>query len=441
MTRIAAILTLTLAAATARGEPLSAFELFPLPPVKGAVTLSAEPFERSITVHSPDGTPAIARALRALSRSLCPEVAEFSGRTVLTCRSTRVVGRLVPRGALVALEVRELQGLPATGDAAIPLLFHDPASLGLGACPGANHAARGECQLRDGRQDLALGSFLTASRSPIPAERAHALLRLGDLALGSGDVDAARERWAGIDGEPWRRMADARRCELSVECLARKGDAVFEREGMPASVARELTLRSARARAFRGEVLAAAWALADQFAGPGACGGEVPVCRRIVLSALRSAGERDSSEALAIFAAAVRPGRGPLQLELASAAAAVAEREGAPAFAAALLSGASSAVADAAVAEHLLRTAELYVRAGDAVRARVVVDFLRSRRDTAAVVGPRWARLQRDVAALRARKPKPSPPAPETPELVAAARSLDRARAARARISQSESGR
>jgi hypothetical protein len=312
----------------------------------------------------------------------------------------------------------------------MPLVFHDPLTLGLGECPGANHAARGECRLREGRPELARGSFLTASRSPRRAERDHALLRLGDLDLSAGDAAGAQRRWALVESDPWRRMADARRCELSMECLSARGDAPFSREGLPASMAREMTLRAARVRAFRGEALAAAWMLADQFKGAGACAGEAALCRRIVLAALRSGDDSDAREALAIYVAGVKPGSGRFSVELASAAAAVAERSGAPGFAAALLSGSSAAVAEPEIAEHLLRTAELYVAAGDAVRARVVVDFLRSHGAPAGVRGARWAALLRDIAKLRARKATPEERRVDAPELVTARRALERARSA-----------
>lgn len=455
MLRTVAILAVTLLASPARGEPVSAFELLPLPSAPGRVSLSADPLERTVTLESARGTPAIARSLRALSRALCPTVTELPGRTVLTCASSRVVPRLVLHGATRALELRELAGLPGSGAGAMPLLFHDPLTLGLGECPGSNHAARGECRLREGRPDLARGSFLTASRSPNRAERDHALLRLGDLELSAGDAAGAQRRWALVESEPWRRMADARRCELSAECLSAKGDAPFSREGVPASVAREMTLRAARVRAFRGEALAAAWAIADQFSSAGACSGEAALCRRIVLAALRSRDESEAREALAIYVAAVKPGSGSFSVELATAAAAVAERSGAPGFAAALLSSSSATVPEPAIGEHLMRTAELYVASGDAVRARVVVDFLRSH---GARAGARWAALLRDLATLRARNVPPAGSAErriEAPELVTAARALDRARSAgagrasrpeepqqatAARISQRESG-
>ena len=148
----------------------------------------------------------------------------------------------------------------------------------------------------------------------------------------------------------------------------------------------------------------------------------------------------DAREALAIYVAAVKPGSGAMSAELAAAAADVAERSGAPAFAAAVLSSASAGVAAPALAQHLLRTAELYVAAGDAVRARVVVDFLRTQRQTRALRGPRWARLLRDLAMLRAAKAPSTADATRphrederstaAPELVAAARALERARVA-----------
>lgn len=434
MTRIAALLTLALVAPCAAAEPHSGMELLPLPAVQGPVTIAADPFERTVTVEAPHGTPAIARALRALSPALCPGVAALPGRTVLTCRSSRVVARLAPRGALRLLELRELRGLPGMGDVSMPVIFHDPLSLGLGSCPGANHAARGECRLRLGRTELARGSFLTASRSAVAAEREHALLRLGDLALASDDVEGALRYWSAVELQPWKRMADARRCELSADCLASEGDVPFARGGLPTSMAHEMVLRSARARAFAGDPAAAAWAISDQLSGAGACTSAGELCRRILLSALRSRDESQAREGLAIYVASLKPGDAPFHAELACAAATVAARSHAPGFAAALLSSVSRSVSGGALTEHLLRTAELYVAAGDPVRAGVVVDFLETRRDAAVQRGARWAALLRDIAALRTRKRVASKPAVPSPpdaalELVAAARALDRARA------------
>ena len=52
--RIVVILALAPLAVPARSEPLSAIELLPLPAVKGPVSLSAEPLERTGRCFQPN---------------------------------------------------------------------------------------------------------------------------------------------------------------------------------------------------------------------------------------------------------------------------------------------------------------------------------------------------------------------------------------------------
>jgi hypothetical protein len=383
-----------------------------------------EALEGRVEVDAPRGAAALEAALRSMSRLLCPAVEAREGGVTLRCRTTRIAASIVQPGGARALELREVSGIPWEGDVAMPLVFHDPAVLGLGACADGPPAARAECLLRDGKLEAARDLLGAAASDPATRGGDQARLRLGDLALAAGDPVAASARWRTVVAEPWARMAAVRQCELSAACVAAKGAALHDPAGLPPPFARELKLRAARARAFRGEPVAAAATLADEWSPAGACAGAAQLCRRIVLTALRRPGDR-GDEALALYVTGVRSDDGPLALELAEAASRLAAGAGAPAFAAALLSSSAGRVPPAALRDHLLRAAELYVEAGDGFRAGVVLEFAKSRFPAAALRAPRWAA----VARAAARRPAPPPQAPaaaEPPE-------LDRARAAIAR--------
>jgi hypothetical protein len=419
---IPALLALAVAAAppAAAAGFVDAVERLPLPRVTGPVSLRVLPLEGRIEVDAPRGAAALERTLRAISRLLCPAVEARPGGVTLRCRTTRIAASVVRPGGALALELRETSGIPWEGDVAMPLVFHDPALLGLGGCGEGPPAARAECLLRDGRAEAALDLLGAAAGDPPIRGGDHARLRLGDLALAAGDPVAASARWATVRAEPWARLAEVRQCELSAACVGDRGADLYDAAGLPASFARELALRAARARAFRGEPVAAAAALADQWTPTGACAGAAPLCRRLMLTALRRPGDR-REEALALYVTGVRSDDGPLALELAGAASRLAAEAGAPGFAAALLSASAGRVDAADLPAHLLGAAELYVEAGDLVRAAVVLDFARTRLAPDALRGPRWAA----VARATARRPAPpqraaEPPAPELPRARAA---------------------
>jgi hypothetical protein len=394
------------------------------------VALRVEPLEARLVLSAPRGAARLARALRALGPSICRRVEEAEGEVRLTCRSQRLAAALVPLERGSALEIRELAGLPVSGEEGFPLVPYDTAALGLSPCPGSTPAARGECLLAQGDRDGARRAFADAEGDEA---RGLAALRLGDLALLSGDPAGARARWLQATAEPWRRVAEARACETS-ECSAAEGsDALFRPSDLPPPLAADLAARGARAAAFRGRLLEAATRMSSD---PQACRAVPGLCHRLLLAALRGP-QAVSEGAMALYLASPDRERCPYALELARAAAARAEASGAPEFGANLLAAATPLVPDERLPGHLLRTAELYLAGGDAVRAGVVAEFARVRLGKK-LPGPRWAAVGR---ALRPARPAPPPPpaaasavAPGDPadpasELATAAAALARARA------------
>jgi hypothetical protein len=416
---LVAILTLALPAAA---DGVRALEVLPLPPVPGPVAVRVEALESRLVLVAPRDASRLARALRALGSSICRKVEEGPGEVRLGCRTPRLAAFLVARERGPALEIRELAGMPVSGEVGFPLVPYDPAALGLSPCPGATPAARGECLLAAGDREGARQAFSLAEGDEA---RGLAALRLGDLALLSGDARGADAAWLRATAEPWRRVAAARACEIG-DCAAGDGSwALFQPADLPAPLAADLAVHGARAAAFRGRLLEAATRLLDD---PRACEAAVDLCHRLLLAALRGP-PAVSEGALLLYLAAPDRDRCPHALELALAAAARAEASGAPEFAANLLAAATPLVTGPDLPAHLLRTAELYLAGGDPIRAAVVAEYARVRAGKR-LPGPRWAAVSRALRASRAAPASSPAPAPEAPpELAPATAALVRARA------------
>ena len=437
MTLLVALLTLAAAppapaapaAARAATEGIEAVEHVPLPVAKSAMQLSVRALESLVVIAAPHDTAEVARALRVAPRAVCPGFTVRGGEIRLTCRSRRIVARLVerPHGAL--LEIRETRGLPWEGEDAPPLFPFDPPAAGLGqGCPGSTPGGRGECALARGERDAARASFAEEAVSAGPPA-AHAALRLGDLAYAAGDLHGAATQWTRAHGQPWERAAAARLCEVSASCISGAGaGALSAPAGLPEPLARDLAFRRARALAFLGQPSEAVHALA---AGDTAlaCASAPAICQRLILVALREPGAT-AMEALALWVELPSRDRGPAAYETEVAAAAVAEREGAPGFAANVLAAAAARAPAQALQEHLLRTAELYLAAGDGIRAGVVLEFARTRAGRRDLPGARWAAVIHGVTTAKRRPPAHEPAAVEASALLAAADQV--ARAARA---------
>ncbi|GEJ57001.1 hypothetical protein [Anaeromyxobacter diazotrophicus] len=437
MTLLVALLTLAAAPAAPAPPPpapapvdgLEAIEHVALPVGRSAVRLRVRALESLIVLEAPRDAAEVARAVRAAPRAVCPGLSARGSELRLTCRSRRIVARLVdrPRGAL--LEIWETRGLPWEGEDAPPLLPFDPPAVGLGhGCPGSTPGGRGECALARGDLDAARAALAEELIAADPAA-GHAALRLGDLAYAAGDLRGAATHWARAHGQPWERAAAARLCELSAPCVgAASLAAAPSATGLPEPLARDLAFRRARALAFAGEPSQALRALAGDAAS--ACASAPAVCQRLALLALREPGPA-AVEALAVWVELPARDRGPAAYETELAAAAVAEREGAPGFAASVLAAAAARAPAAALPEHLLRTAEMYLAAGDPIRAGVVAEFARARAVRRALPGTRWAAVLRALtpAARRtaSRTPPPAAPAEDVSALLAAADQATRA--------------
>lgn len=427
MTSLVALLTLAAAAAPAAPPPavdgIEAIEHVPLPATAGPLRVRVRALESAVVLEAPRDAAAVARAVRAAPRAVCPGMSVEGAEVRLACRSRRLVARLTPRAGGALLEIWETRGLPWEGDDAPPLLPLDPPAAGLGhGCPGSTPGGRAECALGRGDREAARAALAEAAVQPGP-EAGHAALRLGDLAYAAGDLRAAATHWAHAQGQPWDRVAAARLCELSFACVAAAG---APPAGLPDALARDLALRRGRALAFAGRAGEGLREIAAD-AAP-ACASAPATCQRVALLALREPGPA-AVEALALWIDLPARGRGPAAFDAEVAAAAVAELVGAPAFAANVLAAAAAHAPPAALPGHLLRTAELYLAANDRIRAGVVLEFARTRAGRAGLAGPRWAAVARGVAAVR----RPAPREARVSDASALVAAADRAvRAARA---------
>lgn len=414
MLSIVAILTLALPAAGS-ADALRAMERLPLPPAAPVSDVRVDPLERRVVLGAPHGAASLARALARLASAICPEVAVGVREVRLTCRTRRLDAALVLQGRRQALEVRELTGLPPGGEFGFPLVPFDTTALGLGPCPGAGTAARGECLLAAGAIDQARAAFAAAEGDEA---RGLAALRLGDLALLAGHPREAEAAWSRVTLEPWTGLAASRACETGPCDTA----SAFRHPGLPPPLADDLAIHQARALAYRGHLVGAAALLADR---PSACAADRPLCDRLLLLGLRS---DTGDEALALYLRRPVRDEGPLALDLARAAAHRAEAAGAPEFAANLMASITSRVPARDLQVHLLRTARLYLEGDDTVRAGVVAAFARTRAGRKALAGAGWDAVLHALSRRHGAARRPAGSAPAAPELAAAAEVEARAR-------------
>jgi len=401
VTLLAAILTLTATAAPAATpgpvavDGVEAIDHVPLPAVAG-LSLRVSALEKLVVIQTPSrSAPELARAVRRAPRSVCARIDESPFAIRLRCRSNRIVARLVPQASGYLLEISETRGLPWDGEDGPALVAFDPPSLELGeACPGSTYAGRAECLLAQGDRAGALAVLEHITEGPT-LELAE--LRRGDLAFAAGEACAAAQAWGRVQAKPWQQLAAARLCEASWSCLnGGHVESLYATEGLPQPLARDLTLRRARTLAFLGRAGEAARSLLPESSGLGACAAAPAVCRQVTLAALRALGP-DAIDGLLLWLESPERDR-PGAYEMDVAAAAAAERNGAPLFGANVLAAAAGHAPAHAIAEHLLRTSELYLAGGDRVRAGVVLEFARARAGKKGLTGPRWAAVIRGTS-------------------------------------------
>ncbi len=368
-----------------------------LPRLGDPVSIRVHALESLVVVDAPNAAPALVKALRLSPLAVCPDVDETTTGAVLHCRSRRIVAHLIRSDAGYVLDVAETRGLPWDGEDGAPIIAFDPREAGLGAgCPGSTPAGRAECLLARGQRTEA--HALLDGAHGAAAEESVALRR-GDLAHAQGDVLAATSSWTRARGRTWERLAAARLCELSWACIgSSRLDDVYATADLPEWAQRDLRVRHARTLAFLGRSAQAAEMLVASAPALNGCASARALCRDIAATALADAGPR-SLDALALWLSFPDAQRSPAGHQATATAASVAEREGAPIFAANLLASAAGEVPTRLLREHLLRTAELYVSGGDLVRAGVIVEFARTRAGEAALAGPRWATVLQAIRA------------------------------------------
>ena len=435
MTWLVALLTLTALpgqpASTAVAAATESVERLPLPALGKHPGVRVRALDSMIVLQAPSTAAPLAGALRHQKRILCPTLEELPGELRLHCTSRFIMAQLVEEGGRPVLEVRQTHALPWEGVDAPPLLPFDPAASGLGdPCPGSTASGRGECRLA---QDDRAGARAAFGEVFEGTPRAHADLRLGDLAFAAGDLDGAIALWNEVTRPPYQRLAAARLCELSRSCLEEAHlDALYAGDGLPAPLARDLALRHARTLAFLGRpVEAVRIVLAASYAGS-ACGAAPALCQRILNAALKDPGP-DAAEVLAAWAELPERDKSPDAWETDLLVAELSDRIGAPAYAASVLAASAGRVPPRALGEYLLRTAELYLEAKDPIRAGVILEFAKGRARKKGLAGPRWAAVIRGVAgpATPQKTPPHPPPAAEHQDEALLARAQHAAEAAR----------
>lgn len=356
-------LLLALAAADDKG-PLGvnvttsvASERIALEPLRGPIDIVADPYAGRIELRPTKPQPQLLAQITHHAGAICPTVKAIGSAIELTCRTHRFEAVLTTEGKKQFLDIQELRGLPwREGLAGPPFYHYEPVRAGLGGpCPGTNGASRGECALRAGKQFEAAMQFRSTLEG---GDFQIAALRLGDLALGTGDPATAIGwyRRAGTAGT-FGRLARARICELDGVCLS-SGEAqrrVFDPHGMVDPMRAEMTIRAVRAEALQGRLGPATRMMwqgirAGSLAWVCREGGEV-ICRRVLLEYMREAAtapvakRQPENDA----AAEAQPASGVVGA-LAGALASAGEMAGALASAAATAAGTPPATPDAGAA-------------------------------------------------------------------------------------------
>jgi hypothetical protein len=401
-----ALLTLALVPTTVpapRLPTVAVAERIPLPRGLVVRSWSTEALQATIELRPARDAAQLAARIAAAGSRICPEATIAEGRVILHCRSPRIDADLVESGGARFLDLFELRGLPWREASDRVAVVYDPQRTGLGAaCPGDNPSSRGECLLAAGNRERAIEELRKSLETP---NRAHAAVRLGDIALAAGDA-ATAAGWYGkvrVAG-PFGKLAASRLCELGGGCLSTTLEATFETAGMPEPIATELRLRGARAAAFLNRPREVSSALLRVLGGgqAGVCERASPVfCRRLIHFALATPAPEGGLEALDAFLSLPGRSRGPMAAELARAAAERAALLGAPVFAGNVLAAAAPEVRVEDLPAYLLRASELYLFGGDWPRAAVVLDYAEARLPRQKVAGTRWMSVRKEVARFR----------------------------------------
>jgi hypothetical protein len=379
-----------------------AAERLPVPVAVKAADFVFEPLTATIELRRLSNAKAVAQKMALGAGQICSDVDAVGTSVVVHCRTKRIDAHLVVERGKSFVEVEQLRGLPFRFEGDRLNVFYDPQSVGFGGpCPGTTLVGRAECALRDGRVEEATALFHQAMGSAPQASFAG--LRLGDLAAANGDIIGALNYYRRASfGDLFGSIAVARLCELDGGCLVDGRPRVFSAGGKPEPVRSELQLRGARAALFEEDYSEAGHLLADAADNltSGACTkmGQF-MCRRMLLVVLEHAKGEDATRAIETWLALPDKYQGPMVKQLMWAVAEKAAAIGAPSFGANLLAANATSAEGPGLGDHLLRTAEMYLQAGDVVRARVVVDYADTRGGgkTGGFSGPRWATVRNQV--------------------------------------------
>ena len=380
-------------------------------PIAGDVALEVVPLDALIRLRMRGNTNVVAARITAAAGQICPSIHAGKDFVELRCRTPQLDATLNREGDHLYLDLHELRGLPwRLGIDGPPLTFFEPSRMGIGGpCPGDRATARAECALHEGRFLDAARFFREALTS---ADQLLAQMRLGDLALIAGDPQTA-VGWYNLGSRVgiFGRMSSARLCEFDPECITLMPTLDPDPYSLPPLLRDDLVVRGARAQAFAGNHYRAVEMLRRRLEAPddiSFCSDLVaPLCRRLILSALRKVDLVQGRKVLEVYLMLPNRAVGPVAVELAGAAAEMAAKLGAPVFGANLLSAVTGEVPAAQLEAHLLRAAELYLMGQDPVRARVIVEFAESKALERQMRVPRWTRVRTLVRKTVAAKPTP----------------------------------
>lgn len=362
--------------------PLLAMLLTVAPPTGFTVSIERLDVQRTSESASVTTEPLAMRVeLKGLTFSgkaprLCPAISKKDGIITLRCTTRRLWAALEKdeRGTYVSL--RLLSGTAfQQPEVLVPMRPYSVTTMGIpDSCPGKTAAVIAECALAKGDLVTAKKGWEDALLGP---DSAVGHLRLGDLAMQSGDIESALHHFTKVSFVgPLGRLAEARACELIGTCLAAKESArVGNRDGLPPEVDLELQKLNLRRDLTAGRDVEAMSALHAALEKNGAfCEGAIGFCQKVIEAGLVSDDQEARIAALAVFLTD-KARRGPFEATLTLEAAEAAKEVGAPGFAASILAANTPHVPKADLGAHLQRIVELYLAAGDRVRAEAILDY------------------------------------------------------------------
>lgn len=342
-----------------------------------ALQVDVDAWRAEVTLTAPEGGEALRKLVP--KTQLCPRRVVRDGALVLGCRSPRIEVAVRQRADGVALELIELRGLPHDEARATGVAWHYPPERHAYGqpCPGSQPVGVAECLVHAGKLEEAeklLRGVLEQNTD------AFAMLRLGDLVLKRDPLEALAHYQAAGRRDFFGRVARVRVCELTGcdEDLR----LVYDPSGMPEPMRTEIELRYARALSLKGALRASAEALLARLNEPRrdpVCPAWPEVCAGVSARALESQDVEVQALGLEVFLGYQREAGPVKDVALVRRVADVAATFGAHAFAANVLVSVTDRVPRARLKEHLERLVELYMRAGDPVRAGVVRDYAATR--------------------------------------------------------------